>query len=77
MGNSGFHLKTYEVAYKQRIACGWIRWRSMMYGRLKHRFRVATYKEIADERFAQVTELLHDQLRQSQMGERPAQGALF
>lgn len=49
----------------------------MMYGRLKHRFRVATYKEIADEQFAQVMEFLQDELRQSQMGERPAQGALF
>lgn len=50
---------------------------AMIYGRLKHRFRMATYKEIADDHFPGVMMFLQDELRRSQVGERPAQGALF
>ncbi|HUY78814.1 MAG TPA: phage antirepressor N-terminal domain-containing protein [Ktedonobacterales bacterium] len=48
-----------------------------IYGRLKHRFRVATYKEIADDLFADVLAFLQEELRRALGGEAPAQGMLF
>ncbi len=49
----------------------------VIYGRLKHRFRVATYKEIADDHFVGVMAFLQDELRRALAGEAPAQGQLF
>ncbi|HUY79874.1 MAG TPA: phage antirepressor N-terminal domain-containing protein [Ktedonobacterales bacterium] len=49
----------------------------VIYGRLKHRFRVATYKEIADDHFAGVLAFLQEEVRRALGGEAPAQGMLF
>lgn len=49
----------------------------IIYGRLKHHFRVATYKEIADDRFADMMAFLQEELRRTLGGEAPAQGTLF
>lgn len=49
----------------------------VIYGRLKRRFRVSTYKEIADDRFAEVTHFLQEMLRQATGGAAPEQGSLF
>lgn len=50
---------------------------SIIYGRLKHRFRAGSYNEIADERYAEVMAFLHDELRRANNGEAPEQGNLF
>ncbi len=49
----------------------------VIYGRVKHSFRVATYKEIADDRFADVMAFLQDELHRALNGELPEQGMLF
>lgn len=48
-----------------------------LYGRLKHRFRASSYREIADEQYAAVKQFLQDLLRDAKAGEGPAQGSLF
>lgn len=50
---------------------------AIIYGRLKHRFRAGSYKEIADERFEEVRAYLRDELRRATSGEAPEQGSLF
>ncbi|MDQ2810169.1 MAG: ORF6C domain-containing protein [Chloroflexota bacterium] len=50
---------------------------STIYGRLKHRFNVAAYGEIADEQFDQVMAHLRDQLRHATDGSAPEQRPLF
>jgi hypothetical protein len=48
-----------------------------VYGRLKRRFRASSYREIADELFAEVMAYLRDELQRAGGGGEPAQGALF
>lgn len=48
-----------------------------IYGRLKHRFRVGSYREIGDERFDELVAYLRDELRRATSGEAPEQGSLF
>lgn len=48
-----------------------------IYGTLKRRFRAASYKEIADERFSEVMDFLRDLLNQAITGKLPQQGSLF
>jgi hypothetical protein len=49
----------------------------MIYGRLKRRFRVSTYKEIADDRYGEVTRFLQELLREAMGGAAQEQGSLF
>jgi hypothetical protein len=49
----------------------------MIYGRLKTRFRVGSYKEIRDERFEEAMTYLREELRKAAGGEGPTQGSLF
>jgi hypothetical protein len=48
-----------------------------IYGMLKHKFRAASYKEIADERFSEVMDFLRDLLRRATRGALPQQESLF
>ncbi len=48
-----------------------------IYGRLKHRFRVGSYKEAADNRFDELMVYLREELRRAMGGEAPEQGSLF
>lgn len=48
-----------------------------VYGRLKHRFRANSYREIADERFEEVMAYLRDERHRATHGAAPEQGALF
>lgn len=48
-----------------------------IYGRLKHRFRVASYNEIPDPRFDEVMQFLRDELQRATNGELPEQNSLF
>lgn len=48
-----------------------------IYGRLKHRFRVGSYKEVADSRFDDLMEYLRDELSRATSGTAPEQGSLF
>ena len=50
---------------------------AMIYGRLKHRFRASSYREIADEQYEAVMAHLRDELRRALAGESPEQGSLF
>lgn len=50
---------------------------AIIYGRLKHRFRVSSYKEAADGRFDELMAWLRDELRRATDGESPEQGSLF
>ena len=50
---------------------------AIVYGRLKHRFRANSYREIADERYEEVMAYLGDELRRAREGEAPEQGSLF
>lgn len=50
---------------------------TIIYGRLKHHWRVSTYKEIADKQYGAVMAYLQDELRRALAGEGPAQGSLF
>jgi hypothetical protein len=50
---------------------------TIIYGRLKHHWRVSTYKEIADEQYPAVMAYLQDELRRVLAGEGPAQQGLF
>jgi hypothetical protein len=50
---------------------------AMIYGRLKHRFRVGSYKEADDGRFDELMAYLRDELSQASAGEAPEQGSLF
>lgn len=50
---------------------------SIIYGRLKHRFRASSYREIADDQYGDVLTFLRDELRRALGGEGPEQGALF
>ena len=50
---------------------------SIIYGRLKHRFRAGSYTEIADEQFDEVMNYLRDELRKATGGKAPEQGNLF
>lgn len=50
---------------------------AIIYGRLKHRFRVGSYAEIADEKHQDVMEYLRDELRKAAGGQAPEQGQLF
>lgn len=50
---------------------------SIIYGRLKHRFKVGSYSEIADERFDEVMNFLRTELRKATDGKEPEQGNLF
>lgn len=48
-----------------------------IYGRLKYRFQVASYAEIADGSFEQVMDYLRDMLRAATSGQVPQQETLF
>lgn len=50
---------------------------AIIYGRLKHRFRVGSYKEVSDEQFDELMTYLRDELRRATSGEAPEQGSLF
>ncbi|HMA33487.1 MAG TPA: phage antirepressor N-terminal domain-containing protein [Chloroflexia bacterium] len=50
---------------------------SRIYGRLKYRFQVASYAEIADEAFETVMQYLKDILRAATSGQAPQQDPLF
>lgn len=50
---------------------------TIIYGRLKHRWRVSTYKEITDEQYPAVMAYLQEELRRALAGEGPAQNSLF
>jgi (p)ppGpp synthase/HD superfamily hydrolase len=50
---------------------------AMIYGRLKHRFRANSYREIADDQYEAVMAYLRDELRRALAGESPEQGSLF
>ena len=49
----------------------------IIYGRIKHRFRVGSYKEVADSRFEEVMRFLQDELSQATRGQSPQQTSLF
>jgi hypothetical protein len=48
-----------------------------IYGRLKHRFRAGSYREIADERYNEVIAYLRDELRHATSGKATEQRSLF
>jgi P22_AR N-terminal domain len=48
-----------------------------IYGRLKYRYQVGSYSEIADEAFDNVMTFLQDMLRNATSGQAPEQGQLF
>lgn len=48
-----------------------------IYGRLKHRFRVGSYKEVPDDRFDELMTYLRDELQRATSGQAPEQGSLF
>ncbi|HEU4785120.1 MAG TPA: phage antirepressor N-terminal domain-containing protein, partial [Ktedonobacterales bacterium] len=48
-----------------------------IYGRLKHRFRVGSYKEVADSRFDELMAYLRDELGRATSGEAAEQSSLF
>lgn len=50
---------------------------AIIYGRLKSRFLVGSYKEIADEKFEDVLAYLAGELRRATGGRSPEQGRLF
>jgi len=50
---------------------------SMVYGRLKKRFRARSYIEIPDERFDEVMTYLRQEYRKITGGDLPQQGGLF
>jgi hypothetical protein len=50
---------------------------AIIYGRLKHRFRAGSYREIADEQYDAVMGYLQDELRRALAGEAPGQASLF
>lgn len=50
---------------------------AMVYGRLKHRFRVGSYKEVADNRFDELLAYLRDELSRATSGDAPEQSSLF
>ena len=43
----------------------------------QHQFRVASYKEIPDERFDEAMAFLREELRKATGGSAPEQGSLF
>jgi hypothetical protein len=49
----------------------------VIYGRLKHRFRVGSYKEVADNRFDDLMAYLRGELSRATSGDSPEQGSLF
>jgi hypothetical protein len=49
----------------------------MLYGRIKHRFRAGSYKEVPDSRFDELMIFLHDELARATSGQAPEQGSLF
>ncbi|MGH2515421.1 MAG: hypothetical protein ACRDHP_07175, partial [Ktedonobacterales bacterium] len=50
---------------------------AMIYGRIKHRFRAGSYREVPDEQFEEVMAYLHEELRRATSGEAAEQGNLF
>lgn len=48
-----------------------------IYGRIKHRFRVASYGEIPDPQFDAVMQFLRDEMARATDGELPEQSSLF
>ncbi len=48
-----------------------------IYGRLKHRFRVGSYKEVVDNRFSELMAYLRDELSRATSGGAPEQSSLF
>jgi hypothetical protein len=50
---------------------------AIIYGRLKHRFRVGSYKEVSDDRFDELVAYLRDELRRATSGEAPEQENLL
>lgn len=50
---------------------------AIVYGRLKHRFRASSYREIADEQFEAVMAYLREELHRTLAGEGAEQGSLF
>ncbi len=50
---------------------------AIIYGRLKHRFRVGSYKEVADSHFDELMAYLRDELRRATGGEAPEQDSMF
>ena len=49
----------------------------MICGRLKHRFRASSYREIADNRFDEAMAFLRDLLDRANGGQSQEQGSLF
>jgi hypothetical protein len=50
---------------------------AIIYGRLKNRFRIGSYKEADDDRFDDLMAYLRDELNGATAGEAPEQGSLF
>jgi hypothetical protein len=50
---------------------------SLIYGRLKSRFLVGSYKEIPDEKFEELLAYLAAELRRATGGQSPEQGRMF
>ena len=50
---------------------------AIIYGRLKHHFRVGSFREVPEARFDDVMAWLHDELARASSGEAPQQGSLF
>src|SRR5262249_54924972 len=50
---------------------------AIIYGRLKHHFRVGSYKEVPDSRFGEVMSFLREELQRATSGQAPEQGSLF
>jgi hypothetical protein len=50
---------------------------AIIYGRLKHRFRVGSYKGVADSRFEELMTYLREELQRATEGQATEQGSLF
>jgi signal transduction histidine kinase len=50
---------------------------AIIYGRLKHRFRANSYREIADDQYERVIAFLHEELQHATQGDAPTQERLL
>jgi hypothetical protein len=50
---------------------------AIIYGRLKHRFRANSYREIADDQYERVIAYLHEELQRATQGDTPTQERLL
>jgi hypothetical protein len=48
-----------------------------VYGRIKHRFRAGSYKEVPDSLYDELLAFLRDELTRATGGQAPEQGSLF